>query len=268
VEVLAPGTNLPAGTTSMGRAIRFRVNGSIAPMAPHPAAAWRAVRAARRGGFDVLHLHEPLAPSITIPVLVAHPAPVVATFHAAGDRTPYRWAERPLRRLAARIDQRVAVSEPAAQLAERHLGGSYEVLFNGIDPLPIADPPPETGRRPAILFLGRHEPRKGLDVLIDALPMLPCDVAVWVAGEGPETRRVRERSGGDRRVQWLGHLSDDEKRRRLAAASVLCAPSLEGESFGVVVAPGTSVTSVAGIRHGCHREGTFGSGRGRCTGAR
>ncbi len=233
--IVAPG-EVPPGCCgiSAGRAFGFRVNGSIAPMAPQPAAAARAVRAIRRGSFDVLHLHEPLAPSITIPVLLAHPAPIVGTFHAAGHRTPYRWAAPLLHGLASRIDVRVAVSEPAAQLAQQHLGGSYELLFNGIDVshyrAPAAAPIGMT-----ILFLGRHEPRKGLDVLLDALPLLPRRVSVRVAGTGPATGRLRERHRGDERIRWLGRLTEAGKIRELHAASVLCVPSRHGESFGMVL---------------------------------
>lgn len=234
VCIVAPG-DAPRGYASIstGRAFRFRVNGSLAPMAPHPSAAVRAVGAVRRGGFDVLHLHEPVAPSITIPVLLAHPAPVVATFHAAGDRTPYRWFGPALRRIATRIDARVAVSDIAAQLAQRHLGGSYDVLFNGID-VPRYRPPDVERRPGTILFLGRHEPRKGLDVLLDALAWLPDWVAVRVAGDGPLTAPLRTRHR-DRRIHWLGRLDDTEKIRELRAATVLCAPARHGESFGYVL---------------------------------
>ena len=235
IEIVAPG-ELPGDLrgTSAGRAFRFRVNGSVAPMAPQPAAAVRTVRALRRGGFDVLHLHEPLAPSITIPALLAHPAPVIGTFHAAGHRTPYRWLGGSARRLASGIDARVAVSEPAAQLAARHLGGSYELLFNGIDLARFREAPRADAAGRTILFLGRHEHRKGLDVVLDALRSLPPDVAVRVAGDGPVTTRLRERHR-DPRISWLGRLSEADKIRQLRAASVLCAPSRHGESFGIVL---------------------------------
>ena len=237
VSVVAPGD---CSGISVGRAFGFRVNGSIAPMAPQPAAAARAVRAIRRGGFDVLHLHEPLAPSITIPVLIARPAPMVGTFHAAGHRTPYRWAAPLLRGLASRIEVRVAVSEPAAQLAQQHLGGSYELLFNGIDVSRYQAPAAEAAEAAeaaamTILFLGRHEPRKGLDVLLDALPLLPRCVSVRVAGHGPATARLRERHHGDERIRWLGQLTEADKIRELHATSVPCAPSRHGESFGMVL---------------------------------
>ena len=236
VAIVAPG-ELPVdldGTTA-GRAFRFRVNGSIAPMAPQPAAAVRTVRALRRGGFDVLHLHEPLAPSITIPALLAHPAPVVATFHAAGDRTPYRWLGALLPRLAERIDARVAVSQPAAQLAGRHLGGSYEILHNGIDVGRFRGAPRADADGPTILFLGRHEPRKGLDVLLGALSSLPTGVTLQIAGAGPATSWLRRRHSGNPRISWLGPLTEADKIRHLRAASVLCAPSRHGESFGMVL---------------------------------
>ncbi|MGD9703066.1 MAG: glycosyltransferase family 4 protein [Acidimicrobiia bacterium] len=236
VEIIAPGdVSTELGGTSAGLAFRFRVNGSIAPMAPHPAAAVRTVRALRRGRFDVLHLHEPLAPSITIPALLAHPAPVVGTFHAAGDRTPYRWLGASLSRLANRIDARVAVSEPAAVLARHHLGGACDVLFNGIDVERFRGAPHARVDGPTILFLGRHEPRKGLDVLLGALPLLPLDITVWIAGDGRDTSRLRDQHRGDSRVRWLGRLPEADKIGRLGAASVLCAPSRHGESFGMVL---------------------------------
>ena len=253
--IIAPGAVPPdLDGTSVGRAFRFRVNGSVAPMAPQPAAALRTVRALAGGGFSVLHLHEPLAPSITIPALLSHPVPVVGTFHAAGDHTPYRWLGAPLRRLAGRIDARVAVSEPAAQLARRHLGGSYEVLFNGIDADRFRGPAPAQADSGTILFLGRHEPRKGLDVLLDAISSLPPDVTVRVAGDGPTTARLRERHRRDPRISWLGPLTEADKISHLRAASVLCAPSRHGESFGMVLleamAAGTPAVAsdVAGYR--------------------
>ena len=171
---------------------------------------------------------------VTIPVLLARPAPMVGTFHAAGHRTPYRWAAPLLRGLASSIDVRVAVSEPAAQLTRQHLGGSYELLFNGIDVSRYRTPEAEAAGM-TILFLGRHEPRKGLDVLLDALPLLPRCLSVRVAGHGPATARLRERHHGDERIRWLGQLTEADKIRELPTASVLCAPSRHCESFGMVL---------------------------------
>jgi phosphatidyl-myo-inositol alpha-mannosyltransferase len=255
VEVLAPGSGPPCpGVTSVGRSVSIRVNGSVAPMAPHPAAAWRTVRRLRGGDFDVLHLHEPLAPSITIPALLVHPAPSVATFHAAGDRTPYRWFGPPLRRLARRLDARVAVSGPAQRLVLRHLGGPCEVLGNGVDVHRYASVPSAPAASPTVLFLGRHESRKGLSVLLVAMRLLPREIELWIGGDGPARSSLQRRWPDDRRIHWLGRLADDEKIRRLRAASVLCVPSLHGESSGVVLleamAAGTPIVAsdIAGYR--------------------
>lgn len=234
-EVIAPGEERPAGAPWIGEPIRFRVNGSVAPMSPQPAALRRALRAVRDGEFDVLHLHEPCAPSITIPLLVAKPAAIVGTFHAAGERTPYRWFSPPLRLLARRIDVRSAVSEPAAELAQRYLGGEYELVSNGIMPAGNSSTLPDRHRSRTLLFLGRHEPRKGLHVLLEAMSGLPDDVVLWVAGDGPETERLRQQYAADRRIRWLGRLSEQQKQERLGAASLVCVPSLGGESFGVVL---------------------------------
>jgi phosphatidylinositol alpha-mannosyltransferase len=187
-----------------------------------------------RGRFDVIHLHEPLAPSITIPALLLHSAPTVATFHAAGDRTPYRWFGAPARRLARRIDASVAVSDAAAELAHRNLGVTCTVLYNGIE-LEHFSPGRHERRSRSVLFLGRHEQRKGLDVLLEAMTELPDDVTLLIVGTGPDSPRLRDRYCGDPRVVWLGQVSEATKLDLLHRSSVLCAPSRHGESFGVVL---------------------------------
>lgn len=238
VEVLAPGVlaeGMSSTVTTVGRSLRVPVNGSVAPMAPHPGAAARTVGRLRAGRFDVVHLHEPLAPSITVPALLCGAAPTVGTFHAAGDRTPYRWAAPVARWAARRLTVRVAVSEAAASLAGRYLGGSYLLVPNGVPPAAAPVTQGRTRER-AVLFLGRHEPRKGLAVLLAAAAHLPDDVEVWVAGEGPQSGALRSAAPVGRHIRWLGRLSDDEKGERMARAQVLCAPSLGGESFGVVLA--------------------------------
>lgn len=160
--------------------------------------------------------------------------PIVGTFHAAGDRTLYPWLASPLRMLAQRLDARVAVSDSAMALARQYLGGTYEVLFNGIDLTLFAGPPPPRTPTPSVLFLGRHDPRKGLDTLLRASKLLPPDVLLFVVGDGPDTPELRRAHTGSR-VRWLGRISDAEKVRRLRSAWVLRAPSLHGESFGIVL---------------------------------
>lgn len=229
VTVLAPG---PTG--GLGATIAIPVNGSIAPMAPPPMSIYRTRRALNRGRFDVVHLHEPLAPSITLSTLVLHRAPTLATFHAAGERTPYRWFALPARRLARRIDASVAVSDAAAELVHRHLGLTCTVLFNGIE-LDRFEPGIARRHGRSVLFLGRHEERKGLDVLLEAAAALPDDITILVGGTGPDSAHLLDRFGGDRRITWLGRVSEATKVDLLQRSTVLCAPSRHGESFGVVL---------------------------------
>ncbi|WP_426572699.1 glycosyltransferase family 4 protein [Aquihabitans sp. McL0605] len=236
-RILAPSDGPPPDgwVTPLGNSIPTAANGSVAPIAPDPSAQLRLIRAVRDEGFDVLHLHEPMVPGACMTAALIKPTPLVGTFHAAGTSASYQYLSPALRWLAGRLDVRVVVSAEAEALAVDHIGGTYEHLFNGIeiDRFADAEPWPTEGR--TLFFLGRHEPRKGLDVLLAALPLLPADITVWIGSDGPDTERLRVRHAGDPRIHWLGRLSDEEKRRRLKAADIFCAPSLRGESFGVVL---------------------------------
>jgi phosphatidylinositol alpha-mannosyltransferase len=189
--------------------------------------------------FDVLHLHEPFAPGPPMTAILLHPAPVVGTFHAAGESASYRHLKNYIKPAAANLAHRVAVSKDAVALVSPYIPGDYEVLFNGVelDDYRNAQPYPTEG--PTIFFCGRHEERKGLDVLLAAMAELGQigghDVRLWIASNGPDTDRLRAQSAGDERIEWLGRLSDAEKMARLKGADVFCAPSLHGESFGVVL---------------------------------
>jgi phosphatidylinositol alpha-mannosyltransferase len=127
------------------------------------------------------------------------------------------------------------VSEDARALAAAHLGGEYLLLHNGIEIERFTKAAPWPTEGPTVLFLSRHEERKGLDVLIAALPRLPAHARVWVASDGPDTARLKAAAAGDHRVEWLGRIDEQEKLRRLRGAHVLCAPSLRGESFGMIL---------------------------------
>jgi len=238
VRVLGPCDGPPPepGVVPLGSSIPLASNGSVAPIAPDVSAVLRTVRALRDEGFDIVHIHEPLVPGPSATALVVADAPIVATFHRAGHSTAYS-AFMPVTRYAVRrVAIRCAVSEDAMRTAEQALGGEYVMVFNGIevDRFAKAAPAP-TGGHPTIFFLGRHEPRKGLEVLLEAMPVLGPDVRLWVAGEGPQTEALRERVSGDPRIEWLGRVSDVEVTARMVAADVFCAPSLGGESFGVVL---------------------------------
>jgi phosphatidylinositol alpha-mannosyltransferase len=237
VRVLGPCDGPPpdAGVTPLGRSVPTAANGSVAPLAPDPSAQLRTIRALRDEGFDVVHLHEPIAPGPTMTALLFASAPLVGTFHAAGESAAYKYLGWGLRRMARRLAYRCAVSPDAERLAGRALGGSYELLFNGIEVERFAEGERHPTDGPTIFFLGRHEPRKGLDVLLAALSDLPDDVRVWVGGDGPQSGELRERYGHDARIEWLGRISDDERAARMRGCTVYCSPSVRGESFGMVL---------------------------------
>ena len=234
-----------------GRSVAVPANGSVAPVSLSPLAAARALRAVESVGYDVVHVHEPLAPGLPWAVLVGDDVPpVVATFHRHGSGTAYRLLGPLARRAAGRLAVRAAVSRAAADTVAEVLGGTCEIGFNGIetDLYRNADPWPK-GDRPTVVFLGRHEERKGLAVLLDAFDRMPASAwcsgvgpgigserpQLWIAGDGPRTAALQALHPESADISWLGVLTESEKVRRLAAADVLCAPSLGGESFGMVI---------------------------------
>jgi phosphatidylinositol alpha-mannosyltransferase len=236
--ILAPGELGPASEalditefTSVGAAVPVRYNGSVARVNFGPLSAARVRRWIRHGSFDLLHIHEPITPSISLLALWAAEHPVVATFHTSTPRSrSMQLAAGVLRSAIEKIDAGIAVSESARNVVVQHLGRDAVVIPNGIEFDDFA------GRRhvddhPQLLFLGRlDEPRKGLDVLLAAAPLimetLP-DLDVIVAGQG--SRELPE---------WccnLGMISVESKIALLASADVFVAPHLAGESFGIVL---------------------------------
>lgn len=237
VRVLGPCDGPPpdAGVTPLGSSVPTAANGSVAPLAPDPSAQLRTIRALRDEDFDVVHLHEPLAPGPTMTALLFASAPLVGTFHAAGESAAYKHLNFAVRRMARRLAIRCTVSADAHLLAERYLAGSYEHLFNGIEVERFAQGPAHPTEGPTVFFLGRHEPRKGLEVLLASLVDLPDDVRVWVGGDGPQNAELRQRFAGDHRIEWLGRISDEERGNRMRGCTVYCSPSVRGESFGMVL---------------------------------
>ena len=140
VRVLGPCDGPPPEpfVTPLGDSLPTAANGSVAPLAPDPSAVMRTLRVLRDEAFDVIHVHEPLAPGPSITTVTLHMAPTVGTFHAAGRSSSYRVLAPVLRRLLGRIDHKVVVSKDALALVQGHLGGEYEVLFNGVETAEIS----------------------------------------------------------------------------------------------------------------------------------
>ena len=214
-RVLGPCDGPPPESfiTPLGDSLPLAANGSVAPLAPDPSAALRTLRALNDEQFDVLHLHEPLAPGPTSTALIVHRAPTVGTFHAAGASASYRLLKPALSRLLDRIDHKVVVSKDALALVQSHLGGEFEVLFNGVELEAIRSvvpwPAPD-GSLPVVLFCGSLEERKGLRVLIDAVRTHDVPVTVWIGSEGPDTAVLAALTAGDDSFFWIGRISDEE----------------------------------------------------------
>jgi phosphatidylinositol alpha-mannosyltransferase len=242
VRVLGPCDGPPPApwVTPLGDSLPTAANGSIAPLAPDPSATLRTIRALRDEDFDVWHLHEPLAPGPTLTALTLHSRPIVATFHAAGRSSSYRALRPVLAGLVRRIDHAVAVSPHARDLAARYFERDYEVLFNGIA---LHGPDPARSdverERDGVLFIGRHEERKGLAVLLGAMDAIAAgggDIPTCrIIGDGPDTDALRRRHPDPVRFRWLGRVTEADKASLLASSLVFAAPSLHGESFGVVL---------------------------------
>ncbi len=239
-KVLAPVDDVPpeSWVIPLGKSIPYAENGSLAPIAPDIPAQLRVLSVLNEYSFDVLHLHEPLVPGPSLTSLVVKPAPIIGTFHASGDVRPYRWIPKTVKRLAKRIDMSVAVSNEAKKMVEAHLKVDATVLRNGVE-LPPADSVSELVAEidevPEVLFLGRHEQRKGLSILLEAVNRFEGSIKLKVAGIGPETESLKARYGRDRRIEWLGPIGESDKARALRDANILCVPSLSGESFGIVL---------------------------------
>ncbi len=246
VGVLAPGevvTTEGGHVETVGRAVPISFNGSVARVAFGPRVAARTRRWLRKGAFDVVHLHEPATPSVSLLALWASGATVVATFHTANARSrALSLANAVLRPSMAKIAARLAVSESARSTLVQHLGGEAVVIPNGIfsERFRGARPRPEwAGPGPTVVFLGRSdEPRKGLAVLLSAFAVVLTShptARLLIAGRGSAEQARMLPAGLRHRVELLGVLSDSERARLLASATVYVAPQLGGESFGIVL---------------------------------
>ncbi len=259
VEVLAPAsreTERPVFVTTAGRAVGIPYNGSVARLTFGPVSYARVRRWVRAHAFDVLHLHEPTAPSVSmLALLVAH-GPIVATYHACTPRSRALAAfQGPLAPLLAKITAQIAVSPDARCARAQLVGGEAVEIPNGVDVRAFAGVPPLTrpaSRGPTVGFLGRFsEPRKGMPVLLEALHRLAPEfprLRLLVVGPG-DTERLHAMAGPSlaRRLTHLGAASDRTKIGALRSMDVCCAPNIDGESFGMVLteamAAGTPVVA-------------------------
>ncbi|WP_418277972.1 glycosyltransferase family 4 protein [Isoptericola jiangsuensis] len=250
VSVLAPAdedTELPDVVTGAGRALPVRYNGSVARLAFGPRAASRVRRWIDAGRFDVLHLHEPMTPSLSMLALWVAEGPVVATFHTSQVRSRALQVAHPLlRQSMEKISARIAVSEDARRTLVEHLGGDAVVVPNGVyvDTFASAAPRADwqgTAQAPTVAFLGRlDEPRKGLQVLTAAAPRILAETPgarFLVAGRGDAGRADAEAALGPHAAafEWLGGISDADKASLLRSADLYVAPQTGGESFGIVL---------------------------------
>ncbi len=243
VLALAPGAVPPPEPwmRAVGRPVPLRYNRSVAPICPWPRSARRVAEEVRRFRPEVVHAHEPMTPSTSMFALLRSPAPVVATFHSGATRSRlFDIAAPALRPLARRIAVRVAVSRTAERFAASRLGGRFEIVPNGV---PVerfegarAGELPGTRR---ILFVGRLDERKGFPTAVRAFGYLAADLSdLWLiaVGDGPDREAVRLLPPDvRRRVHLVGRVDNRELPPFYAAAHALLAPSVGGESFGVVL---------------------------------
>jgi phosphatidyl-myo-inositol alpha-mannosyltransferase len=251
-----PANSLPEFVTPAGRSVGVPYNGSIAPLAFGPVAVNRAWRWLHDHDFDVLHLHEPAAPSLSLIALALADRPVVATFHFATTRSWALAAAHGLLQPAMeKITARIAVSPLARRVQVEYLGADAVEIPNGVDVAHFARAQPLPGYPRAggtIGFVGRFgELRKGMPVLLAALrtaAQTRPDLRLLVVGHG-DTAALRRAAGPElaSRIQVLGALGDEGKAAVLTSVDVLCVPALGGESFGIVLseamAAGTPVVA-------------------------
>lgn len=260
VSVLTPvdepeEADLPPYLVPAGRAIPVPYNGSVARLAFGPLSLTRTRRWLRDGHFDVLHIHEPTVPSLSMLACFAASGPMVATFHTATARSrALQVFGSVLQPGLEKITGRIAVSPAARRVVVEHLGGDAVLIPNGVDVRRFdgAEPLPGRPTAPTVAFLGRiDEPRKGLAVLLEALPELVervPGVRLLVAGPG-DVDDVRETIPASLRghVDLIGRVTEDDKPRVYAGGDVYCAPNTHGESFGIVLieamATGTPVVA-------------------------
>jgi phosphatidyl-myo-inositol alpha-mannosyltransferase len=250
---------LPEGIVPVGRSVVVPANGSLPNIVLSPRTVGRMRRVLADGQFDVLHLHEPMTPAICVAALALARCPIVATHHAQGD---LGWMKMGLKFwgfLMERIDRRVAVSPQAAESAARWIPGEYTVVPNGVLMPERADP---AGRKHHVVFIGRHDPRKGLPQLLRAWPSIHerTGARLRLIGTDPlQYRLLHARLRFDEAgIDVLGIVTNEVRTQELLEAKVSVTPALGGESFGLVLAEAfacatpavaSNIPGYAGVAH-------------------
>jgi phosphatidyl-myo-inositol alpha-mannosyltransferase len=229
----------PPNVIPVGRSVITPANGALPNVVLSPAAVPRVKRALRQERFDVIHLHEPMTPVICTSALAWAECPAVATFHAHGNLAWNVFGKPMWGFLMDRIDHRIAVTEAARDSAQRWFPADYELIPNGVLIPPEAD---ADGRENRIVFVGRHDPRKGMPVLIRAWPEIQRSTGARLRIVGADPLMVGlalARAGvKEEGIDALGFLSQEALTEELLQAKALVAPSLGGESFGMVLTRG------------------------------
>jgi phosphatidylinositol alpha-mannosyltransferase len=226
----------PPEVIPVGRSVIVPANGTLPNIVLSPRAVGYVRRALERERFDVLHLHEPLTPAVCVATLALARCPVVATFHASGQLRWVSVAKPVWGFLLDRIDHRIAVSEPARASAARRFPGEYELIPNGVL---IPEQADAARREHRVVFLGRHEPRKGLQVILRSWPEIRRRTGARLRVIGADPLAVRllltRLRVSEEGMDVLGFLSQEELTKELLHAKALVAPALGGESFGMVL---------------------------------
>jgi phosphatidylinositol alpha-mannosyltransferase len=249
---------MPDHLVPLGRTIGFPMNGAVSNLAAFPTTVGILGRELRHGGYDLVHVHEPNAPYSSWYATESARVPVVGTFHTYSTSAMVsRFTANVLgaRRLYAKLSARIAVSEAAQWTAQRYYGGRYTIVPNGVD---LAAAQPDDSRpheELRLLFIGRADERKGLPVLLRAFEALRgVGVPARLTVAGPTAEEVEPLLLDPEGIELVGQVDDAEKWPLLGGADLLCAPSLGGESFGMVLteafASGTPVVAsdIAGYR--------------------
>ncbi len=233
-EIFSPSNSEEEDIYRLGSTIPIPANGSISRICFSSNARKRILDRLQKADIDLLHLHEPLIPSASMLALLASDLPAIATFHASAPRSfGYAIARPFLARLARRLKERIVVSHSAKALVERYFQGEYHVIPNGVEFGRLSHGKPQEtlkSLKPFVLFLGRAETRKGYPILVDAMKILRAEHEVQLVVAGPSRPEILPAW-----AHYLGGVREEDKPDVYATADVYCAPSLGGESFGIVL---------------------------------